>query len=311
MIDILTSTKDMDRSNWLAWRNKGIGGSDVATITGLNKYKSALELWMEKVGSIEPKEAGEAAYWGNIMEPIIRNEFMIRTGLKVDTINSILRHPKHKFMLANVDGIVNDPIHGKCIFEAKTASAYKQDLWKDDSIPEEYMLHIQHYMAVTGYSKTYIAVLIGGNTFVYKCIDRDDELIDMILKLELDFWNCVVNTTPPAIDGSESCSNLLNQLFPNANTGNTITLPMETKELIDQLNQARDQEKHYGEIKDEAINKLKAILGDNECGVIGDITISWKNVITERFNSKKLKEELPDIYIKFLNSTSSRRFTIK
>lgn len=104
-------------------------------------------------------------------------------------------------------------------------------------------------MAVTGYSKTYIAALIGGNTFVYKCIDRDDELIDMMLKLELDFGECVVNNTPPTVDGSESCSNLLNQLYPNANISSSIPLPLEAKALIDQLN--------------ESINKLKAILGDN------------------------------------------------
>lgn len=44
---------------------------------------------------------------------------------------------------------------------------YKDGEW-ENSIPAEYMLQIQHYMAVTGYKGTYIAVLIGGNTFKWK-----------------------------------------------------------------------------------------------------------------------------------------------
>lgn len=70
--NILVSTEVMNRNEWLTWRNKGIGGSDASVICGINKYKSPVELWMEKTGQIEPKEAGEAAYWGNIMEPIIK-----------------------------------------------------------------------------------------------------------------------------------------------------------------------------------------------------------------------------------------------
>lgn len=311
MIDILTTTNNMSKEEWKAWRNKGIGGSDASTICGLNKYKSALELWMEKLSYIEPQEAGEAAYWGTVLEPIIRNEFTNRTGLKVETLNSMLRHPNNSFMLANVDGIVNDPIHGKCIFEAKTASDYKQDLWKDDSIPEGYMLQIQHYMAVTGYSKTYIAALIGGNTFVYKIIDRDDELIDMLIKLEEDFWRCITSNIPPTINGSESCSNLLNRLYPAAKENQKIILPDEANSLLDQYHSAKEQEKSLSELKNDAINKLKSLIGENEYAEINDSTITWKNFSSERFNSKKLKEELPDIYIKYLNKSTSRRFTIK
>mgnify|MGYP002508492795 CR=1 FL=1 len=61
------------------------------------------------------------------------------------------------------------PDFGTCIFEAKTASAYKAGEW-EDTIPDEYQLQIQHYMAVTGYAGAYIAALIGGNTFRWKFV---------------------------------------------------------------------------------------------------------------------------------------------
>ncbi len=311
MVEILKNTKNMTKDEWLKWRDKGIGGSDVSIICGLNKFKSVLELWMEKLGYVEHKEAGESAYWGSVLEPIVREEFTNRTGLKVDTINSILKHPKYDFMLANIDGIVNDPIYGKCLFEAKTTSAYMQEQWKDDLIPEGYMLQIQHYMAVTGYERTFIAVLIGGNTFKYKVIERDDELIEMIIKLEKQFWENVKNNTPPSVDGSESSSNLLNILYPKANKENQITLPLEAEKLIEQYYSNKTKEKEFAELKDEAINKLKMLVGNNEFGTINNSIVSWKNVCSERLDSKRLKEELPEVYKKYLKKTETRRFMIK
>lgn len=311
MIDVMVNTKNLTRNEWLDVRKCGIGGSDVAVICGLSKYKSTLQLWMEKTGQLEPEEAGEPAYWGNVMEPIIRNEFANRTGFRVDTINSMLRHPEHTFMLANVDGIVVDKDGRKSILEAKTASAYKTEQWADDKIPEEYMLQIQHYMAVTGFKSTYVAALIGGNHFIYQKIDRDDELINMIIELEYDFWNSVINNEPPAPDGSESCSNLISRLYPSADSKNKIILPNEALQLVEQFNDAKEHEKYYTEMKDEASNKLKVMLGENETGIINDITVSWKNVTTNRLDTKSFKEEVPEIYDHYVKPSISRRFTIK
>lgn len=311
MKNVLISTVNMTKEDWLKYRSKGIGGSDVSVICGINKYKSAVELWMEKTGQIEPTEAGEAAYWGNVMEPIVRNEFALRTNLKVKIVKAILKHPTKSFMLANLDGIIKDHICGECIFEAKTASVYKQNDWEDDKIPEAYMLQIQHYMAVTGYKRTFIAVLIGGNQFKYKTIERDDELIEMIIKLEEDFWSHVLDNTPPQIDGSQASSELLSRLYPESNNTHKILLPEEAKDLIIQYELGKEKEKVATEIKDEAVNKLKSLLGENECGLIGDRQIIWKSVSSERFDSKKFQAENCEVYKNYISKSSSRRFSIK
>jgi predicted phage-related endonuclease len=214
-------------------------------------------------------------------------------------------------MLANVDGIVSNENGKKSIFEAKTASAYKAEQWENDKVPEEYLLQVMHYMSVTGLDSTYIAALIGGNKFIYKLIERDDELIDMIIQLEYDFWDCVENNVPPLVDGSESCSNLMNKLYPSAENKSKIILPAEALTLIKQYNSAKEQENIFSEMKDEAANKLKSMLGNNETGIIDDITISWKNVTTERLDTKRFKTEVPEIYNYYVTKTTSRRFTIK
>jgi putative phage-type endonuclease len=308
--NILVNTSNLSRDEWLRYRNQGIGGSDVATICGLNKYKSKVELWMEKTGQIVSKEAGEAAYWGNVMEPIVRTEFTLRTNLNVRLVHSILKHPIHTFMLANLDGVIDDTLGGECIFEAKTASIYKLNEW-EDSIPEGYMLQIQHYMAVTGYKKTFIAVLIGGNQFKYKTIERDDELIEMIIKLESDFWNYVTSNIPPPMDGSEASSELLNRLYPETKNKLKIALPLEANDLINQYELAKEKEKEASEMKDEAANKLKDLLGDNESGTVNGKIVTWKSISSERFDTKRFQIENLDTYKSYLAKLNFRRFSIK
>lgn len=310
MSKVLVNTENLSRQEWLSWRNKGIGGSDVAAVCGISKYKSPVELWMEKTGQIEPKKSSEAAYWGTILEPIVRNEFSLRSNLKVQIVKSMFQHSKYSFMIANLDGLIIDPEYGKCIFEAKTASSFKQNQW-EDNIPEEYMLQIQHYMAVTGLNKTFIAVLIGGNEFKYKLIKSDNEIINMIIKLENDFWNHVISNTPPEIDGSEASKGLLNRLYPSSNSKSHITLSNESTKLITQYEISKERESESKQMKNEAINKLKSMLGNSECGIINDRKVLWKSFNTEKLNTKKLKQEQPEIYNKYITKTSLRRFSIK
>lgn len=310
--NVLISTESMNREDWLKWRNKGIGGSDASIICGINKYKSPVELWMEKTGQIEPKEAGEAAYWGTIMEPIIREEFTRRTGLEVGIEKSILQHPVHSFMFANLDGIAIDNDQKKgFIFEAKTASAYNSHEW-DLDIPEGYMLQVQHYMAVTGLTGAFVAVLIGGNEFKYYFVERDDDLISILIKLERQFWNCVINNKPPQIDGSKASTELLNWLYPaGKEKEKVIQLPNEAIDLITQYEQYQTAESEASLKKDEASNKLKELLGDNLKAAVSGRLVYWSNVTTERFDSKAFKAEQPELYSQYLAKSTFRRFGIR
>ncbi len=230
MAKILASTQNMPYEEWLEYRRKGIGGSDASVVCGINKYKSPFELWMDKTGQLPYQEAGEAAYWGTQLEALVRNEFTKRTGIAVNIVSQILQHEDYPFMLANLDGTCQHPDYGTCVFEAKTASAYKIGDW-EDKIPDEYLLQIQHYMAVTGYKGTYIAVLIGGNTFKWKFIERDEEIISMLITLEKDFWEHVQNGLPPALDGSSASAKFLAERFPESVPKSKIELPEAAEEL--------------------------------------------------------------------------------
>lgn len=227
---IVTSTENLPYEEWLEFRKKGICGSDASVVCGINKYKSPVALWMEKTNRMPPQEAGESAYWGTRLESLVRDEFTKRTGIEVKIVNRLLQSEEYPFMLANLDGVCHDDTHGDCIFEAKTASAFKIGEW-ENSIPDEYMLQVQHYMAVTGFKAAYVAVLIGGNTFKWWLIERDDEIISALIQLEADFWECVKNDTPPPLDGSDASAKFLADKFSES-TKTQIDLPEEADEII-------------------------------------------------------------------------------
>ncbi len=307
---ILASTENMPYDEWLEHRKKGIGGSDASVICGINRYKSPMELWLEKTGKIPYQEAGESAYWGTQLEALVRAEFTKRTGINVNTVKQLLQSNKYPFMLADLDGICEHPDYGKCIFEAKTASAYKADEW-ENAVPDEYMLQIQHYMAVTGYNGAYIAVLIGGNTFKWRFVERDEELISIIIKLESDFWEHLCTMTPPPLDGSDASAEFIAKRFPSCTPQSRISLPDTASDLLLQYDEACKQLEAATEKKQKAENLLKQMLGENESGISGNKVIVWKTVTQERLDSKTLKAEHPALYQKYTAKTSYRRFSIK
>lgn len=230
MYKVIVSTEDLPYNDWLEYRKGGIGGSDASVVCGINHYKSPMELWLEKTNRLAPQEAGESAYWGTKLESLVRSEFTKRTGIEVRLLKQLLQSKEYPFMQANLDGICTDPNYGECIFEAKTASAFKAGEW-ENAIPDEYMLQIQHYMAVTGFKAAYIAVLIGGNTFRWRLVERDEELIAMLVQLEAEFWDCVKNDTPPLLDGSEATAKFLAEKFVQSKKSQ-IKLPDGATELI-------------------------------------------------------------------------------
>ena len=97
--------KDFTREEWLAERNKGIGGSDIATILGLSKWKSPLQLFLEKTGKVVAEDLSdkEVIYWGNVLEDVVAKEFERRTGKKVRKRNVMFCDDKYPYMRANVD----------------------------------------------------------------------------------------------------------------------------------------------------------------------------------------------------------------
>lgn len=308
--NILVETEGMSREEWLRWRKKGIGGSDVAAILGINKWTSAIELWLDKTNQKnDPKEVNSAMEWGTILEPVIRNYFSTVTGKSVMEVKAILQNSEHPFMLADVDGVTTDDNGDPAILEIKTASEYKRDEWLE-GVPTYYQTQVQHYLCVTGVSKAYVAVLIGGNTFRIYEVDADSEIQQMLIAVEKNFWDKVQNMVRPDMDGSDAAKDLLDQIY-RGGVEEEIILPEDAVEWVDAYIEASAEEDNAKAKKQEASNHLKEIMGDYDKASCMGHSISWKPVTSERLDTKALKEKEPEIYSKYAKSSTSRRFTLK
>lgn len=309
---ILVRTNDLTHDEWLEARKLGITGTDLGGLTGVSKYSTPIKVYLDKLGELEPIEDNEAMYWGRVMEDVIAKEFQLRNNVKINKVNAILKHKENTWALGNIDRLITNESGEKGILEIKTVSEYIKAMWEGDEVPPQYMVQIQWYMYVTGATFGYFAALIGGNKYVQKYVERDEELINMLVDIAKDFWeNNVIKKIPPLVDGSEASSNLLNSLYPSSNENTAFVLPEEALGLItlrDELKTNLDAINN--KIKD-CENKLKDMLKENEIGIVGDRKVIWKTFNRSLIDSKLLKEEKPELFKKYLKTSSYRKFDIK
>ena len=294
---IMTVEKMQDKAAWLDARKKGVGGSDASVIVGLNRWKSPFTLWLEKTGQAEPEdlEDNEYVYWGSVLEETVAREFTKRTGKKV-VRRGLLQHDTVPFLLASVDRLVVGENAG---LECKTANGFAAREWDGDNIPDAYYVQCQHYMLVTGAERWYIAALIGGNHYVQKTIERNEEDIKALLEAETEFWRKVEAKEMPDVDGSEDCAKALAEKFHGG--APAIELPSSADNIfaeIDTLTETADSIKAQIE---EKKNELRMLLGDAEAGTTASgRKVTWKTQAGRvTVDSKKLKAELPDVYAKY------------
>lgn len=308
-----TSTIEMTHAEWLEDRRKGIGGSDVGTILGLNKWKSPYQLWLEKTGQVELDESNsEPAYWGNILEEVVAREFTERTGKKVRRRNQVFEHPLHPFLRANID---RDIVGENAILECKTANSFLAKEWNGEEVPQSYLCQVQHYMNVLDRDYCYIAVLIGGQKFVWKKIERDQDLIDEITERLVEFWEInVIKGIEPVVDGSKATSDFLNERYA-VEGQQEVTLPESLNELLTYRKSLKEDVSIISEKISEVENQLKTELGkrDAAIGITKNFIISWKNVTSNRLNKKKLIEKYPEAAndSEIYQCSESKRMTIK
>ncbi|CUO84691.1 YqaJ viral recombinase family protein [Clostridium paraputrificum] len=299
----------MNKLEWLKERQKGIGGSDVGAILGVNKYKTPFEVYLNKTEPItEIGEQSESAYWGDQFEEVVAKEFEKRTGKKVRRDRKHYQHKDYPFMVANIDRRV---VGENAILECKTANQYLANEWQDDEIPASYLLQVQHYLSVTGAEVGYIAVLIGGQKFIWKEVQRDEELIQMIIKAEKSFWKKVEDKTPPSLDGSSAAEKYLKEKYKEVEEGKSIELGFEYKEKIKNYLDMKEQLKNFESQVKEQENQIKFEIGEAEYAYAPGYSLSWKKVSSNRVDTKKLKAEYPEIYTKVVKESISRKFNVK
>jgi len=306
----LVDVTKISHEEWLKYRKMGITGTDSGAIVGMNPYKSALQVFVDKTTENIEVFDNEAMKQGRDLEEYVAQRFCETTGKKVRRANAIFSNDEHPWMLADFDRLV---VGERAGLECKTVSAYSADKWKNGAIPLHYQLQIQHYLAVSGYDAWYIAALIFGKEFIVHKIERDEELIQSLITIEKRFWEQnVLAGIMPDPDGSKTADEVLAKYFPQKE-GISVLLPdyMETqlnrrRELVELIEKLETEKKTIEQGVKKYLGDSNATEAENE-----SFFVRWKNVETDRVDVDKLKKEAPDIYERFKKTTYSKRLTIK
>jgi putative phage-type endonuclease len=311
------------RNELLSARKSGIGGSDIAAILGLSPWKTAVDVWLEKTGQTPDTEPNEAMYWGTVLEDVVARHYQDTTGHKVQRVNSLLRHPKNEWAIGNIDRAVvtqgrrataKDGIlrGAEGILEVKTASAYKSGEWgrpdDEDAIPTHYAAQAMWYLGITGLEWCDVPVLIGGQRYLCKRVERDDDTIRGMLERAEEFWfKHVVERIPPEPKTGDDAL----KLFPR-DSGRTVEASIEAAAMLTRAKELKEQIKALEGELESALDALKAYMADASAITLGgDVLATWKAQTSNRLDTAALKAAHPDIYAQFVKPSETRVFRIK
>lgn len=193
---ILVETAGLSEEKWLAYRRKGIGGSDVAALLGISPWRTARDLYFDKLNivAVEDNEDNWVALeMGHLLEPLVAKIFQHRTGYKVYQIKKMFQHPQYSWMLADVDYFVELPDGSTAILEIKTTNYNARDNWwlnGEETVPVYYETQGRHYMAVMNVDRCFFCCLYGNNEeeTIIREIRRDEAYEDEMIFLEQHFW---------------------------------------------------------------------------------------------------------------------------
>lgn len=149
---VLVDTSSLSREEWLRYRRKGIGGSDAAAIMRISPFRTARDIYFDKLGVVSADNADEnwvALRIGSLLEDLVAEIFTRKTGLPVFQIKKMFQHPTYQFMLADVDYFIRLPNGKIAILEIKTTNCHAAKHWwkeGEEIVPDYYEAQGRHYM---------------------------------------------------------------------------------------------------------------------------------------------------------------------
>ena len=297
--------KREDRESWLALRKKYIGGSDAASVVGLNDYQSPYALWCEKRGITPPFEGNMRTKVGTFLEDFVAQQFEEETGKKVRKSNFSFVNEDYPWAIADVDRFV---IGEEAILECKTTSELNLKHYRDGDYPARFYCQVQHYMAVLNKKKAYLAVLIGNKEFKLFEIERDDAEIAALMEAEKNFSEWMENGEEPPANAVDAESI---ELAHPMSDGTSIEL-FGSQNIMREYLELKSRIAALEKEADGIAAVLKQDMGDAEKGTDGQFVVTWANRTKTTFDKKAFQKDNPQIDLsKWEKTTNYRAFSIK
>ena len=309
-------------------RAKHLGGSDLGAILGLSKYRTALDVWLEKTGKSIQTESTMPLRFGSFAESFVANEYSRETGFALLEYAPMILHKQHSFLGGHIDRfavpdnfLAKDGLFteaGQCmathILECKTANPFAQSEWGEpgtDQVPMTYLVQCLWYLLITQLERADLAVLFGNSDLRIYTITRDPSLEEVLLEKAVQFWEGYVKTDlpPPAQNEMD-----YKKLFAKSVPAKAVEAQPSTAQLLTTLPLAQSEldqcEARISQIKQVVMSEMQ----DAEVLTFSGQTLAtWKAPKPSyRLDVKKLEQAHPELTSQYqLPINNSRRLVIK
>lgn len=304
-------------------RLSGIGASDAAAALGLSKWKTPLELYLEKTQEIDAPDlsGSELIKWGNRLETAIADGWSDDTGVKVARVNQTLRHPDYPFMLCHLD---RRQVGKRRVLECKNVSQFfgNQAFGESgtDQVPDQYLIQVHHQISIVhalwGWDGAELAALIGGNDLRTYSFNYDQGIDELLTTRLQKFWKMVETRTPPEPTSLTDLDILFAQ--DNGNIKDIVDIGLvdawETLHAMKQDQQAREKEIKALELQlklaiaESAGIQVADTTGPDNPGIAyaGKTLATWKTQTRTSLDAKALQADHPDLFDQYSKTSSFR-----
>lgn len=290
-------------------RTQGLGGSDIPVLLGFSKWKSPLDLYLEKTG--EKKEddltcnqnTKHILDMGKMLEPYVIQSFQEEEGTKVIRQQERIFHPKHTFLWGTIDGMCGD-----LVIEVKTTASYVEG-WKN-SIPLHVLAQVAYYAYLLNAAGAKIVVMFRDSgeirTYSYQ---RNQTSEEQMIKLAVEFWDGVCKKNPPAPLNYAECQLLFKNVMSDKKVIATSEDTAAVAKMLCLKKEIDEKEKAFDALKTSICNKLgnAPLLVDAQ----GNCLVAWKERNSSRLSTEALKTAYPAAYNECLLKSTIRNFSIK
>ena len=262
-------------------RKTGITGTDISAVCGVNPYKTAFRVWLEKTEQAEPIEETPQMRWGLILEPVVATQFRQAHpdfALDMAMNETTYKNPDNPLVVGTPDYLIHAIEEG---LEIKTHGAFAAARLGfgeqgTDDVPKHHYLQCEWYMLLMGWDVWHLAVLIDNSDYREFKIERNPDLDKRLVNLAQAFWDkYVVPVEPPKMDGSKDVTEYLKSQYPS----HTDMLPVATyaqREIYDEYWQHRKARDAAVTEMDRLENVLKFQIGADAGLVFENGKLTWK-----------------------------------
>lgn len=179
-------------AEWLAFRKGKITATGIATIMGINPYKSPFMLFQEELGLREPEPENDAMRRGKALEPLALQKYHDVKPF-YNMVPSVVTHSDYPNFMASLDGFDEKNCRG---VEIKCMGARNHAKAKDSIDPVHYM-QMQWQMFCTGCNEWDYYCFDGEDGF-NQTVLRDPIMIEKMIVKANEFLEMIRTVTPPA-----------------------------------------------------------------------------------------------------------------